>query len=384
MNNVRILHVVNIYFVLPYFIGEQFKYFNSKGLIQHVICSPSEHLESYSTEMGFRYLETKIERSFNPISDIISTIKIINYIKKNKINIVVGHTPKGALLAMIAAFITRVPKRIYFRHGLVFETMTGLMKWLMINLDRITAFCSNRVVCVSPSIFTESQKYKLNSIDKQLILGKGTCGGIDAMNKFNPELINNVKKSELKKKFNLTDDHFVIGFCGRLVKDKGIIELVESFLLTKQKYEKIKLMLVGDFEDRDRLPENVQKKIKNHPDIIITGFIYSDIEYFYSLMNLFVLPSYREGFPTSVLEASAMKLPILTTKVTGCIDSIIPNVTGLFISHSPRDISSKILDIIYSAENSFLGFNGRRHVLENFDYRVIWPIIESELFHLDN
>ena len=117
----KILHVVNIYFVLPYFIGDQFKYFDEKGYNLNVICSPSPYLSDYAKSMEFNFLEVEIVRSIHPIKDLIAIFKICQYIKKNKIDIVVGHTPKGSLLAMIAAWLMGVPRRIYFRHGLVYE-----------------------------------------------------------------------------------------------------------------------------------------------------------------------------------------------------------------------------------------------------------------------
>lgn len=380
----NILHVVNIFFVLPYFIGSQFKYLNKRGFKQHVICSPSHHLHEYSKEMGFQYQEIEILRAIHLLKDIKSIIQIVRYIKKNKIDTVVGHTPKGALLAMIAGFIMRVPKRIYFRHGLVHETMVGFKRWLMINIDRLTALFATKVVCVSPSLFQKSLDYKLNNSSKQIVLGKGTCGGIDAKNKFNPLMIDSAKQNDLQKKLDIHKDDYIIGFCGRLVRDKGIIELVEAFVdIQKRTKRKLKLLLVGDFEERDKLPFNIQETISNHPDIIITGFIFDSIEYYYSLMNIFVLPSYREGFPTSVLEASAMNIPVLTTTVTGCIDSIIEGETGFYISHTSEDISSKIMGLINSTstKSNEIVENGRKFVLKNFDNQILWPIIEKELYN---
>ena len=331
MSNKSILHVVNIYFVLPYFIGDQFLYFNNKGYKLHVICSPSEHIHNYALEKKFSYKEISILRSISILQDIKSIVLICKYIKSNKIDIVCGHTPKGALLSMIAASIMRVPKRIYFRHGLVYETSNKFQRNLLIFLDRITSKFATKIVCVSPSVYKCSLEDKLNEESKQIILGKGTCGGIDSLNKFNPDKIDFKKLEVLRRQLKLSSSNFVLGYCGRLVKDKGIIDLIDAFnkLSAEQKSE-IKILLVGDYEERDALPAEITVLINNDDNIIKTGFIYSDIEYYYSLMNVFILPSYREGFPTSVLEASAMKLPVLTTRVSGCIDSIIDGETGFF------------------------------------------------------
>jgi len=379
----NILHVVNIYFVLPYFIGEQFFYFKKKGNKLHVICSPSVHLAAYADEMQFSYAEVEITRAIEPLKDLNAFITICKYIKKNNIDVMVGHTPKGALLAMLAAWVMRVPRRLYFRHGLVYETMHGFYKKLMINLERLTAFCATQVVCVSPSIYKRSLEDRLNSENKQLILGKGTCGGIDALNKFNPARLKQDQVINLKNILGIENNTFVIGYCGRLVCDKGIAELVEAFdLLRKNLSEKkLKLLLVGGFEERDTLPERIIYKIKNDPDIIYTGFIFQNIEYYYALMDLFILPSYREGFGLAVLEASAMELPVLTTKVTGCIDSIKDGITGFFVANSAESISNGLKSIINDSNAKKYGINGRKFVLEYFDNRVLWPIIEKSLYN---
>lgn len=374
----NILHVVNISFVLPYFIGDQFSYFKDKGYSMNVICSPSTELIEYSKSMNFKFKSVKIVRAISPFIDIIAIFQICRFIKKNKINIVVGHTPKAALLSMIASKIMGVPKRIYFRHGLVFETMSGFKKLLMINLDRLASLCATKIVCVSPSVYFKSIDYKLNPQKKQVVLGKGTCGGIDAIDKFNPINIKTGKLKLLKESLNFNDNYFTVGFCGRLVKDKGIIELVEAFDYLKLKNNrKLQLLLVGDFEERDSIPNFVINKIKNNKNIIVTGFITKDIQYYYSLMDLFILPSSREGFPTSVLEASSMKLPVLTTKVTGCIDSIIENVTGVFIDKSTESIVKGIETILNYNQNSVFGDKGREFVLNDFDNSVLFPEIEK-------
>ncbi|MEZ7820965.1 MAG: glycosyltransferase family 4 protein [Patescibacteria group bacterium] len=377
MLNKSILHVVNIYFVLPYFIGDQFLYFNNKGYKLHVICSQSESLESYAIQKNFSYKEIPILRSFSIFQDIKSIILICKYISKSKIDIVCGHTPKGALLSMISAYVMRVPKRIYFRHGLVYETSFGLKRNFLIFIDQITSKLATQVVCVSASIYKRSLEDKLNSVQKQLILGNGTCNGID-VERFSKTKICKFRLDELRKKLGIPTDAFVIGFTGRLVRDKGIIELINAFNLLLNKYSNIYLLLVGMFEERDTLPMNIINLINNSDKIKNTGYVDNNvIEYYYCLMSIFTLPSYREGFPTSVLEASSMELPVITTKSTGCIDSIIENKTGLFVEHNHISLFRAIERfIIEKSEICDFGKNGRNFVIKNFEQHLIWQKIE--------
>lgn len=370
----NILHAVNAYFALPFFLGDQFKYFKNKGHNMFVVCSPSEYLANYSKEQGFEYLETPITRSIALKDDVKSIISICKYIRKNRVDIVVGHTPKGGLLSMIAGFVSRTPQRIYFRHGLVYETSHGLMRFILKTCDRVASMCATKIVCVSPSVLAKSIKDKLAPARKQMILGNGTCNGIDTESKFNPSRLNMNIILDLKRQYGINSDDFVIGYTGRLVKDKGIIPLVEAFDMLDASMN-YKLLLVGMFEDRDALPLQIRNRILSDPRIIYTGFINGGIEYYYSIMNVYVLASYREGFPTGVLEAQAMEIPVLTTRVTGCCDSIINNKTGLFISHEPIDIMQKIKKI--SQNHVIDGKEGRTWVVENFNSHIIWKDIEK-------
>jgi glycosyltransferase involved in cell wall biosynthesis len=377
--NKSILHVVNIFFVIPYFFGDQFLYFKNKGYKLHVICSPSEYLSTYASAKQFKYKEISISRKIALITDIWAVINICRYIRKNKIDIVVGHTPKGALLAMLAGWMMKAPKRIYFRHGLVYETSKGFMHLILINMDRLTAFLSTKIVCVSPSLYKKSLKDNLNKEYKQVVLGKGSCTGIDTLNKFNPELISNTKQAQLREILSVPENAIVIGYCGRIVRDKGIVELINAFEILQQRTNKsLHLLLVGMFDERDLLPVETKEKILSHPTITYTGYVKDNIELYYSLMSVFILPSYREGFGMSVLEASAMQLPVITTRATGCIDSIIENETGIYVDHTSAKIISVLLDFIENEDKRHqYGTAGRKFVTENFEQSIIWREIEK-------
>ena len=374
--NNNILHVVNIYFVLPYFIGGQFKYFKDKGYKFFVVCSESEYLAAYAKENDFDYRVLPVLRSINPIQDIKTVIGICRYIKQKQIGIVVGHTPKGGLLSMIAGWLMRVPKRIYFRHGLVYQTSRGLKRFILMSVDRLASLCATKIVCVSPSVLQHSIHDHLASPSKQIILHKGTCCGIDTEGKFNPNNIDPQKLSSMKSKWGIADDDWVIGYSGRLVRDKGIIELVRAFRDVKKANAHYKLLLGGMFEVRDALPDDVQQDIKNDTQIVWTDFQNSDMEYFYAMMNVYVLASYREGFPTGVLEAQSMQVPVITTRATGCCDSILEGETGLFVEHNVTQLADAIRSI-HDARSSVDGQKAREWVRKNLENHIVWNEIEK-------
>lgn len=370
----NILHVVNIYFVLPFFIGDQFKYFKDKGFGMHAACSDSEYLADYAKKQGFSYLATPINRSISIKDDLRSIRALCRYIRRNKIDIVVGHTPKGGLLAMIAGRICSVRKRIYFRHGLVYETSHGFKRFVLKSVDRLASACATKIVCVSPSVLERSISDKLAPAKKQTILSDGTCNGVDTVGQFNPEKVDREAVAALRKKYGIGKDDFVIGYSGRLVRDKGVIELVEAFDRLSGA-DNCKLLLVGMFEQRDALPESTRQRILNDPRIIFTGFVNGGMENYYSLMDMYVLASYREGFPTGVLEAQSMGLPVVTTRATGCCDSIVDGVTGLFADNSAEDLARKIDQV--RVDKKIDGANGRAWVKEKYDSRIVWKEIEK-------
>lgn len=374
----KILHIVNIYFVIPYFLGDQLLYFQKKGYKEYIICSPSTEIKQYAESHLFDYKEIAIERKISVWKDIRAILSTCRYIHKENITIVTGHTPKGALIAMIAAFIMRVPIRIYFRHGLVYETSLGFKRKLLIWMDMLTSKLATKIVCVSPSICKRSLEDDLNPSNKQILLSKGTCNGIDVF-KFNKTTLDAKQLSVLRHKLELDKYNFVIGFTGRLVRDKGIIELVQAFKILSKRSDNIALLLVGMLEERDALPAEIVEYITKDSAIINTGYIEnSRIEYYYALMDVFVLPSYREGFPTSILEASSMQLPIITTRVTGCIDAVIENETGLFVENDSLDIANAIKKYAISETlREKHGMNGRKYVVDNFDQHLIWSEIEK-------
>jgi glycosyl transferase group 1 protein len=375
-NDKHILHVVNIYFVIPYFLGGQFEYFRELGYELDVVCSQSPYLAPYARQHNFGYCEIPILRSINPIQDFKSIRQICRYIKDRQVGIVVGHTPKGGLLSMVAAWLMRVPKRVYFRHGLVYQTSTGLKRFILMSVDRLASLLATKIVCVSPSVLEQSIKDKLSPTHKQIVLGKGTCSGVDTQGKFNPQNINPEKMSLLKQKWGIDDSDWIVGYTGRLVRDKGIMELVDAFDLVKANNPRLKLLLVGMFEERDALPQEVQNRIKNDPQIVWTDFQNEDMEYFYAMMNVYVLMSYREGFPTGTLEAQSMGVPVITTRVTGCCDSIVEGETGAFVSRDPEELG-KVIKAMSEGEITFSAERTRSWVMDNFDNLRVWEEIKK-------
>lgn len=380
MDNKNTLHIITVSFVINHFFGKQFSYLKEKTSNQYFLgCSSSDEFFKLGESLNYTPFPVEVTRSITPVTDLKAIYKIYKFIKNNNINTVVGHTPKGGMVAMIAAFFAGVNNRIYFRHGIIYETSKGVKRFLLKNIDRLSGTLAKKVVCVSHSVKKISEEDKLNSPTKNIILGLGTCNGIDTENKFNPKKTDLTILSKIRKDLQFFEDNFVIGYVGRLVKDKGINELIESWKILSVKHKNLKLLLVGPIEERDAISEESKKIIESDKNIINTGFVFNSAPYF-SLMDVFILPTYREGFPTVSLEASSMNLPVLITKATGCEESIIENKTGIFIKNTPEDIIEKIEYYIKNPEVKILhGQNGRDFVRKNFEETKIWDIIHEQL-----
>lgn len=378
-NNKKVLHVITISFVIKHFFGNQFKYLESKTDNRYYLaCTPSEELALWQSEYNYQQVPIEITRSISPFRDIIAIYQLIRFIKQEKIDVVVAHTPKGGLVGMIAAFICNIHERIYFRHGIAYETSKGLKKMLLKNIERVSGYLATKVVNVSKGVESFAIKDRLNPLRKNLILKKGTCNGIDALTRFNPQTYSENAASDLKNKLNINDEDFVIGYVGRLVHDKGIDELLEAWQKLRVN-SNMKLLLVGPFEDKDAVSDLTRERILSDPKVIFTDYV-PDSALYFRLMNVFVLATYREGFPTVSLEASSMELPVIITRATGCEEAIIENETGIFVENHAESIENAVNK--YFLDNSLCekhGTTGRKFVLEYFEQSIIWDTIHNEL-----
>lgn len=376
----KVLHIITISFVINHFFGRQFQYLRAKTGNQYYLgCSPSAELDDLAAQLAYEPFPVPVLRSISPLADLKAIWKIYLFLKRNKIDTIVGHTPKGGMVSMLAGALAGTENRIYFRHGIIYETSTGFKRFLLKNIDRLSGSLAHKVVCVSNSVKKRSLADHLNAPSKNIILGLGTCNGIDTETKFNPENYSDDEVESLRLKHNIKENDFVIGYVGRLVKDKGINELIQAWQILKKNRINIKLLLVGPFEEKDAVSEETRRTIENDPDILFTGFILVAAPY-YRLMDTFILPTYREGFPTVTLEASSMKVPVLTTRATGCTESIIENETGLFINYFPEDIADKIAFLMENpAIRKQFGENGRAFVRAHFEQTIIWDLIHEKL-----
>ena len=368
----NLLEIINLENSAENFIGDQLSFLQKSGNYNvHLVCSPDDRLESFAKEQGVKFKAIPLKRQIDIWQDIKSFFSICHYIYKNKINIILCHQAKARTLAIPAAWLMRVKHRIIFAHGVLHETMHGLKRRLVLLNDQILSKLATNVICVSRHVMTMRLNDHIDKSAKQCIIGSGSCNGIDIENKFNPVLVKTDVLISLKNKYKISDHDFVLGFCGRLVRDKGVIELAETFALLKKRYPEnsFKLLIIGKPEKRDAVPPSVLKLLFDLPDVIYTGRIdHSEMPAHYMLMQILLFPSHRDGLGLAPLEAEAMEVPALVTNVTGCRETVQDGVTGHYINLNPEDICDKIQLYFDNKIRKQFGKNGRCFVCSHFSH----------------
>lgn len=334
------------------------------------IASDKKRLKEVGEENHIKIHHIPMEREISIFKDFYCLICFIFYFIRQRPYIVHGNTPKGSLLSMIAAWMTRVPVRIYMCHGLRYQGCRGIKRKVLMFIERISCRCATEIICVSHGIKEVLIEDRITN-KEPIVIWNGSVQGID-MGKFNPDNITD--KQGLKGKYGIDENDFVITFIGRIVKDKGINELVEAVNLLHTKYSNIKLLLIGRFENiGNPVSDKTKEIIDNNKNIIVTG-PQSNIVPFLSITDLFVFPSYREGFGLSLMEAGAMNVPSIASNIPGCNEVIIDGLTGLLIK--PRS-SSAIIESIEKLYNDrelldYLKSNCRKSIIERYEQNQLW------------
>lgn len=350
----------------------QLEYFSKQGYDVHLICSPSGEIDQMLPE-NITVHNVSMTREISPFADLFSLLRIIMIYLKVRPDITNVSTPKASLLCMIAAFLTRTPTRIYSVIGLRFETCTGKKRKLLHFIEKLVCKLSTTCLAVSPSLKEVLIEERLAPREKIHVLGSGSYNGLD-LAEFELDVAEVVR---LKKQYVPDNQRKVIGYVGRLTKDKGIDDLVAAFTELSAEHTNLTLLLVGDFEAGDMVSALTQKRIEENPHIIKIGFVPKTASY-YRLMDVFILPTYREGFGNVILEAAAANVPVVTTNVTGAKDAIIPNETGLLIEAGDvADMKKALMTLLEDNELAEkLSENGRVRVGREFRSEIIWQELD--------
>jgi glycosyltransferase involved in cell wall biosynthesis len=361
------------------FLQGQLEYFQKKGFDVNVFC-PERRKDEWEVArpIGIPVINIPMERAISPLKDMVSLWRLWRAMRKLSPAITNVGTPKAGLLGGLAAWLNRVPCRFYTLHGLRFETSKGWKRRLLVSAERLACRFAHRVVCVSWSVREEAIACGLSSRERTVVLGSGSCNGIDA-SRFAPTTEVQKRAADLRRQLNIPKNAPVAIFVGRLTKDKGIPELIEAFLRIEKRFSEFRLVLAGCFENEDPLPARTRRLLQSHPRIIFTGAVH-DTPAYYAMADIVVLPSHREGLPTVVLEAQAAGKPVIGASATGIVDVITHGVTGLLFPVGDVWALAKALTTLIDDEvlAAKLGLAGQLQVRRNFQQLRVWEALHRE------
>ena len=319
--------------------------------------------QEYQIKCSSKYVP--ISRKINILEDIKSIVLLYRILKKKKFDLILSVSPKAGLVSSIAAFMARTKVRIHFFTGQVWATKVGLFRFILKFIDKLVATLNTNNLIDSPSQRDFLIREKVLKKNKSQVLLYGSISGVD-VNKFS---FDEKLRKKLQKQYEINNSDIVFMFIGRLNADKGIFDLVQAFEVITKKHENVKLFLIGPDE------ENIERKIAeflNYKNVIRIDYV-SNPEEILNIADVLVLPSYREGFGTIVIEAASMGIPCIASDIYGLSDAIVNNKTGLL--HKVKDVDDMIKKYEYIIENKNkikeYGTNAKNRIYSNYRDKLL-------------
>jgi glycosyltransferase involved in cell wall biosynthesis len=352
------------------FLAGQAAFMSARGFEVHAISSPGPELEEFGRVERVAVHGVNMARRITPLADLRAVASLSTLLVRLRPAVVHAHTPKGGLLGMLAARLAGIPRRVYHVHGLPFTTREGPARALLRRTEHVACGLATDVLCVSRSVRDVLVRERLCAEDRARVLGGGSVNGVDA-GRFRPATP--AERAAARGRLGLPQDAFVVGFVGRIVREKGVAELAEAFRRLRGSVPTAHLVVVGPEEAQYPVPAAVVAALRADPHVRLRGLDW-ETPALYPAFDVVALPSHREGLPVVPLEAAASGLPVVATRVVGCVDAVIDGETGTLVP--PRDPDALAAALArYAADPSLAarqGAAGRRRALAEFDPPRIW------------
>lgn len=368
----RLIHITTVADSFVFMRG-QLAYIKERGFEIHGISSPGPLVDGIVERENIVMHTVEMPRKITPARDLLAVAELVKIIRRVDPDIVHSHTPKAGLLGMFAARLAGVDARVYHMRGLPMETATGYKRLLLAMSERVSCAIAQRVITVGESLRQTAIAEGLCPPEKISVMASGSSNGVDGRGRFNPERLPVGTGEEIRQRLGIPLQAEVIGFVGRLVRDKGIIEIVEAWQKIRETHRDVHLLLIGPFEERDAVSPRIRHILEEDQRIHLPGYV-DDTPSHYAAMDILTLPTYREGFPNSVLEGAAMGLPVVASDIGPCREAVAHGQTGINVAVA--DAQALAAGWERYLEDAELrrrhGEAGRRRVLEEFDPQRIW------------
>jgi glycosyltransferase involved in cell wall biosynthesis len=374
-NRVRLCVIATIGRSIQVLYAGRLEYFAANGFDVTVVCASSE-LDEAIRARGVRLHTVPLTRAITPWKDWRALRRLYHFLRAERFDVVEVSTPKAALLGSLAARWAGSPCVIHVLRGLAYQGQRRPLRWLLRPSTRIPCRFSDVTIAVSPSVREEACRDGIADPARIVVLGAGSANGVD-LQCFSPE--RRALGSAVREKYRLDADAVVVGFVGRLTRDKGIEELAEAFRRLAGNVLEVALLLVGDYEDRDRPADRTIEFLSNDPRVRHVSW-QSDVVPFMAAMDVMVLPTHREGLANVLLQAGAMGIPTVTTDATGARDAMVDGITGLRVRVGDVDGLARAISRLANdpALRDAMGRAGRAWVSEHFDQQHVWRMYVEE------
>ncbi|AWX45800.1 Capsular polysaccharide biosynthesis glycosyltransferase CapM [Flagellimonas maritima] len=379
MTKEKIIRITTVPRSLGGLLRGQLKFMTRSFDIVGISSSDNGRLDKVAHDENIRVIPLEMTRRITPIKDIRAVIQLYRILKKEKPLIVHSHTPKAGTVGMIAAKLAGVPHRLHTIAGLPLVEATGIKRWLLNSVEKLTYSCATKIYPNSFGLEKIILEHGFTKPEKLKVLANGSSNGID-MEHFDPSLFTIEQKETLKKITKIKREDFVFVYVGRFVTDKGINELIAAFTEINKSYSNTKLLLVGNYEkELDPILPESEDLIDKHSNIIAVGWKI-DVRPYFAIADVLLFPSYREGFPNVVMQAGAMGLYSAVTDINGCNEIIIEGENGTIFP--PKDTTAliKVMEDILNKKNTSVYDSEKiRELIANrYDQKMIWKTIEAE------
>ncbi len=375
-NKVRLLRITTVPVSLKLLLGGQLNYFRNKKY--DVLAVSADGPEVIQEKInGVNHQVVPMTRKITPIQDLICLIQLIIIIRDFKPHIIHSHTPKAGLLGMLAGLMCGIPVRIHTVAGLPLMEKKGWLKNLLVAMEKLTYACATHVFPNSVGLMKYIET-NITTSPKFGIIGSGSSNGIDTMVFSRRQQLED-SATAIRRKYGIGPDDMVFSFVGRVVKDKGIRELVEAFQIARERLpqKRVFLLVVGPLEqDLDPIPEDDLLFLTEDENVVLAGY-QVDVRPWVMASDIFVFPSYREGFPNVVMQASCLEVPCIVTDINGCNEIVRHQETGLIVK--PKEVEGLAHSMIMLALDpdmrQRMAQSARDYVTKHFDQHQIWEHI---------
>lgn len=382
MEKPKLVRITTVPISLDKLLSGQLDFMNSFYEVI-AVSSEKEYLERVGEKEQVRTFHLEMSRKITPVSDLIAVFKLVRFLRKEKPLMVHTHTPKAGIVGMLAAKLAGVPNRLHTVAGLPLLETSGVKRKVLDCVEKLTYSCATKVYPNSFGLAAIILGNNYCKSDKLKVIGKGSSNGIDT-SYFTSEIFTAGENQTLRDRLNIAPDDFVFVFVGRLVADKGINEMVWSFEELQEINPKVKLLLVGNYENGlDPLLPETLKKINVNNSIITVGF-QNDVRPYFAISDALVFPSYREGFPNVVMQAGAMGLPGIVSDINGCNEIILEGRNGTIVPVKNKSALLERMQLFVEDRDYYhqLRENSRVMITTRFEQKVVWDAILEEYKNL--